>query len=432
MSTVTLPPTRAAGPTTPQPPSPNAQGGPILRLKRMAVAAFTGRAILRPTLGILRRHAPILRLGKRVIVTRHDDVVDVLHRDEDFTIHEINGPSIDRINGPFILNMDRGPEYERDHGVLRVVTRRDDLDRIRAITREAARRQVDAARPHGCIDAVQDLTRAVAAKTVADYFGFPGPDRDTLVRWLRNLFQDAFANPIDDPYVRAAALHSAAELKEWVLAEIPRRRAHGVANAQDVLGRMIALQGPAHPFIDDDWIRRNVAGLVVGAVDTTSRFSILALDELLRRPQELAAAHDAARKGDMDLVRQHVWEAVRFNPHTPLMARYCPRDATLAAGTKRERRISAGSTMIIGVDSAMFDPEGFPGPTRYRTDRNVDEYLHFGWGLHRCFGLPINRVQIPEIVAALLREPNLRRAPGRAGKIKLDGPFPDRLVLQFG
>jgi hypothetical protein len=27
--------------------------------------------------------------------------------------------------------------------------------------------------------------------------------------------------------------------------------------------------------------------------------------------------------------------------------------------------------------------------------------------------------------------PNLRRAPGRAGRTAYDGPFPDRLILEF-
>jgi hypothetical protein len=59
------------------------------------------------------------------------------------------------------------------------------------------------------------------------------------------------------------------------------------------------------------------------------------------------------------------------------------------------------------------------------------EYLHFGYGLHTCFGRAVNGVQIPELVAALLRLPNLRRAPGSAGRIYYDGPFPNRLVLEF-
>lgn len=422
-------PPAAARPTT-QPPSPNAQGGVGIRLKRWVFYTLTGRKVLRAAGAVLRRHAPVLKVGSRVIVTRHADVVEVLDRDEDFTIAPVNGPSIDRINGPFILAMDRGPEYDRDHAALRACARREDVDRVRELARAAAARAVDAARPARRIEVVQTLTRAVPAEMVERYFGFPGPDRATLQRWLRNLFQDAFANPLDDPFVRQAALRSAAELKAWALPEIARRRAAGTAGDDDVMGRMIAL-APAHPYADDDWVRRNIAGLVVGAVDTISRFSVLAVDELLRRPAELEGARAAAAAGDLDRVRQYAWEAVRFNPHTPLMARRCARPAGIAAGTPRSRTVAPGTSMVIGTLAAMFDPDGFPDPGRFRADRDVRGYLHFGWGMHQCFGLGINLVVIPEIVAALLRLPGLRRAPGRDGRVALDGPFPERLVLEL-
>ncbi|HEX7239668.1 MAG TPA: hypothetical protein VF263_05355, partial [Longimicrobiaceae bacterium] len=374
MSTL-APPAPTATPVRPaEPPlSPNAQGGVGLRLKRWIFYTLTERKVLRAVFAVLRRHAPLVKVGGRVVVSRHADVVEVLNRDGDFTISQVNGPSIDRINGPFILAMDRGPEYDRDHAALRACARREDAGRIREMARESCARAVDAARPQRRIEAVQQLTREVPAELVARYFGFPGPDRPTMQRWLRNLFQDAFANPLDDPFVRRAAIQTAAEVKAWALPEIARRRAAGTAGDEDVMGRMIALQ-PEHPYADDDWVRRNIAGLVVGAVDTISRFSILAVDELLRRPQELEGARAAAHAGDLDRVRQYAWEAVRFNPHTPLMARRCSVDATLAAGTPRARKIAAGTSMAIGTLSAMFDPDGFPEPGRFRIDRDVRSY----------------------------------------------------------
>ena len=427
MSTVSPPASLSTTETArARPPSPNAQGGPGTRLKRRLFSALTSRAVLRTVGGVLRRHAPLLKVGSRVVVTRYADALEVLDRDIVFAIGPVNGESIERINGRFILGMDRGAEYTRDHEALRAAARREDEARVRDLARDAAARAVQAARPHGRIEAVQALTRAVPAEVVERYFGFPGPDRPTLQRWLRNLFQDAFLNSIGDPYVRSAALASAAELKAWALPEIARRRAAGTAGDDDVMGRMIALQ-PTHPFADDDWVRRNIAGLIVGAVDTQSRFSVLALDELLRRPRELASARDAAAAGDADAVRRYAWEAVRFNPHTPLMARRCVAPATVAAGTPRARTVPAGASVLVLALAATFDPDAFPEPGRFRVDRDVRGYLHFGWGMHQCFGLGLNMVVIPEIVGALLALPNLRRA----GRLRYDGPFPDRMPLAF-
>jgi len=156
----------------------------------------------------------------------------------------------------------------------------------------------------------------------------------------------------------------------------------------------------------------------------------LAIDELLRRPKFLAEASTAALHGDVEAVRGYAWEAVRFNPHHPLQVRFCSRESAIAQGQKRSKNVPAGTFTYAATLSAMFDPVVFTNPGDFNPRRKV-EYLHFGYGLHTCFGRAINGVQIPELMAALLRLPNLRRAPGSAGRILYDGPFPNRLVLEF-
>lgn len=425
MSTVAVP-TAPPAPAPPQPPSPNSLGGMGIRFKRMLAGTLAQPGVLRPVFAVLRGLFPVLKVGNRVVVSRHADVLDVLTRDQDFTISQVNGPPIDLINGPFILSMDRGPTYERDHAALRMAARYDDLPRVRAFAREHAEALVEAAKPAGELEVVQGLTRLVPTRIVAEYFGVPGPDQATLQRWLRNLFQEAFANPIGDPFVKDAAVQSCAELKAWILPYIAKRRAEGVEGAEDVIGRLIAMGTPDRPWADDDWVRRNIAGLIVGAVDTTSRFSILALDWLLRHRAELVGAQDAARAGDVDRVRQYLWEATRFNPHTPIMARYIPKDTTIGG-----KKVPAGAGVLVGTLSAMFDKKGFPEPRRFRLDRDVKSYLNMGWGMHQCFGLAMNVAVIPEIMIPLLRLRDLHRAPGADGRVQLDGPFPNRLVLRF-
>jgi len=190
------------------------------------------------------------------------------------------------------------------------------------------------------------------------------------------------------------------------------------------------LQNAEHAWLDDRSVRRNLGGLIVGAVDTTSKFVTLAIDELLRRPAALAGERTAALAGEMQIVRNYAYEAVRFNPHHPVQLRFCKHETELAAGTPRAHKIPAGTSVVVATLSAMFDPEVFIDPAKFRVDRDV-EYLHFGFGMHRCFGSAINGVQIPELMAALLRLPNLRRAPGRAGRVAYDSSFPEHLILEF-
>ena len=58
-------------------------------------------------------------------------------------------------------------------------------------------------------------------------------------------------------------------------------------------------------------------------------------------------------------------------------------------------------------------------------------YLHWGYGLHTCFGQYINQVQIPGILKPLLKRKGLRRAAGDAGQLQYSGPFPSSLKVEF-
>jgi cytochrome P450/glutathione S-transferase len=388
--------------------------------------------ILRPIFALLRRFSPILILGKHAIITRFDDVVEILKRDRDFTISQINAGKIKQIDGPFILGMDASPQYDRENAALHQAVQREDLDRIREFVARNAVELIAAVRPRRRIDVVNGLARVVPIRLLASYFGMPGPDDPTMMRWMRDIFHYIFADLTNAPSVLQDALSSSAELHRHMDVQIALRKSHqnGSGKNGDVLGRLLAMQGPALPWLDDNAVRRNLGGVIVGSVDTTSKFVTLAIDELLRRPTSLAEAREAALNGDIDAVRRCAWEAVRFNPHHPLQVRFCARETPIASGQARSKNIPAGCFAYVATLSAMFDPAVFKNPAEFNAKRET-EYLHFGYGMHTCFGKHINAVQIPELVAALLRLPNLRRAPGGAGQILYDGPFPNRLVLEF-
>jgi len=362
-------------------------------------------------------------------VTRHADVLEVLHRDQDFTITEVNSPAINRWSGLFILGMDRGEMYDREVGALRRAAPPEDLPRIRAFAASTAAELVDSVAPVGRIDVVADFARVVPTRLVADYFGVPGPDEASMMRWMRAMFDAVFID--NGPRAAKAAELTVAEQRPYMQELIRARRAAidaGEAVPDDMLTRLVAM-GTTQPWLDDDAVRRNINGIIVGAVDTTSKAVTHVIDELLRRPQALEGAHHAAVAGDIDAVRGYAWEALRFLPQTSFLQRFSPRDTAVGG---RKQPIRAGSVVLVAVLSAMFDEDAVPEPGRFRSDRPEDHYLHFGHGMHTCFGRAINAVQIPEMVAALVRLPNLRRAPGRAGTLAYDGPFPDHLVVEFG
>ena len=80
----------------------------------------------------------------------------------------------------------------------------------------------------------------------------------------------------------------------------------------------------------------------------------------------------------------------------------------------------------------MMDARRVPEPRKFDPHRLPHEYMHFGYGLHQCFGIHINRATLHLMLKPLLKRPNLRRAPGRAGRLHKNGPFAASLSVLFG
>jgi cytochrome P450 len=402
--------------------------------------ALAAPEALRMVFAVLRAFVPNIVLSKRfiasydnagtAIVTRYEDVLEVVGRDGDFAV--VYQPRMEDITGGqnFFLGMQDTPTYTRDTSNMRIAVRRDDVSAVIApfVARRAA--ELVAAAP-GRIDVPKDLTLRVPAQLVGSYFGTPGPSEQQMIEWTTYAFWYLFVDLNKDPTVDSKTLKLAAEFRAY-LDEAVRARKAKSTTADDVLNRCLAMQTAGLPGMDDLGIRNNLIGLIIGAIPTTSKAAVQALDQLLDRPDALAGAQQAARDGDDNALARYVFEALRFNPVNPLIYRRAVRDTAIAVGTLRARTIPKG-TMVLAVNlSAMFDPLKIDRPDRFRVDRPWTNYILWGYGLHTCFGAHINAVMIPQILKPLLARQGLRRAAGAAGQVDTAGtPFPAHFVLEF-
>ena len=380
-----------------------------------------------PVFVILREIKPVLVVRNFALVTRFADVQEVLARDDVFQV--TYGEKMEAVTGGsnFFLGMQNSPEYERDIAHMRTVIRRDDVGRIAAFVGKTTEALVAAS--GGTIDVVQ-LSRTVPVRWVASYFGCPAKSETDLADWATVIFQYLFADLNNDPVLDAAALDAAAKVRPW-LDEIIARRKANPEQVDDVLGRCLALETLGLPAMDDISIRNNFLGIIVGAIPTTFKCCAQALDELLKRPDELARAQDAARNGDDALLAQYVFEALRFHPNNPGLVRIAAEDYRIARSEMHATTIPKGTEVFAATQSAMFDGRMVDSPNDFQIGRPEYIYLHFGFGLHRCFGQYINRVQIPGILKPLLLCKGLRRASGAAGQLQMKGPFPSAMAVEF-
>jgi cytochrome P450 len=391
-------------------------------------------ALVRPLFAFLRDHQPIFAAHKLAVVSKYVDVLEVLQDQDAFGVADIYAAKMEATTGDFVLGMENGPQYQQEMGWMRQAVAASDLDRIRHRAALSAEQKMAAAANTGRLEVVGALTERIPTELVGDYFGAPGPDGPTTVRWMRTIFREIFLNLGNDPTFHAAAVNSGRELTASLDGLIAR--AHGALAAgeevpDNFLTRLVRRQRGGDQALTDATIRRLVGGTIVGTVPTNSKAMVQALEQLLDRPAALTLAQTAARNDDDALLTRILFEALRFNPQNPILLRHCRRTRTLASGTDREKTVEAGALVVVGTESAMFDPDRFREPQVFLTDRPLSDYIHFGVGMHECFGKHIGTLLWPTVLKPLLRQGQLQRAVGRDGQIQFDGAFPQSWTLTF-
>ena len=172
--------------------------------------------------------------------------------------------------------------------------------------------------------------------------------------------------------------------------------------------------------------------MVVGGPPQPPMVTPQAMEQLLRRPDALADAHKAAVAGNDAGLHDIVIEAMRFDPLAPGLPRVALTDWTVARGTRRATTIPKGATVLAAFASAMMDDRRIFEPRRFKPGRLPYEYIHFGYGMHECFGRYINHATLHRMLKPLLRRPNLRRASGHEGRLRKSGIFAERLCVRHG
>lgn len=378
-----------------------------------------------PLFALLRKVKPILIVKEFALVTRFADVQEVLARDDVFQVTYSEKMRVITGGNDFFLGMQDSPAYTRDVAHMRSVIRREDIPgRVVPFVSKQAADLVNASGKE--LDVVKQLSQAVPARWVGDYFGCPPTSEAELAQWGSAIFQFLFTDLNNDPAVGAAAREAAAATRDWLDRTIAARKANP-SSRDDVLGRCLALQSIQTPGMDDLGIRNNLVGLLTGAIPTTSKCCAQALDQLLAKPEALSGAQAAARADNDALLAQYVFEALRFNPNNPGVFRIAAEDYTVAKGTLRATVIRKGMSVLPATQSAMFDETIVDNPNEFQIGRPAYLDMHFGYGMHTCFGQYVNRVQIPGILKPLLQKPGLRRA----GELQYTGPFPSSLPVRF-
>lgn len=394
---------------------------------------------LRVAFRFFRAVWPIARFGRLVVVSRAVDVSYVLNHPERFVVPY--GLEMTELAGGenFVLGLE-GCAHREQNEIIRRAIRRDDPERIAALSRDSALALIRAS--GGRIDVMKDLLTRVATEASGRYFGLRFEDPDAFAEWTLSVSALLFADPKGDAATRQLALNGAARLRAVIDRSIHTCRR--MKDDDSLLGRLLRAQA-CDPGLTDEKIRAILIGLVTGFVPTNTLAAGKILQELLRRPEAFAAAVEAARAAeaaerDGDTTNPHkakleaiLFEAARLNPAlAPGQWRYVPNDTAIVSVGGRATPIARGSVLMVATMSALRDSTVVTSPNSFDPARKPSDIaLMFGEGAHECLGKHLAMKQITETFQVLLAQPNLRVAEDKWGTLRWTGPFPRRLDMQF-
>ena len=302
---------------------------------RLTCYALSHPLLLKLFFAGVRRFRPIAIVGGNVIVTKHDDVSEVLQRYNDFTLAEYTQSKM--LGGSFLLSIDWREQHTRERKLLSsVVQRSNDIRWIEKLAANKCQEIVGGTDRNSSgtyeID-VAKLAEEVALKIVTTYFGVRGVPADTL----RRLAAVIFVEPRQATSEWFAAREAILDLTDSLSKSI-RCTSAGLHIAppakDDLLQRLVRLMhsnADRPPWFTEDWIRRYLTGLAVFGNATITQTVAHALDQLLARPDALGRAKRAAARltacqsstensqsvQARTRLQQCVYEALRFRPMLP-------------------------------------------------------------------------------------------------------------------
>jgi cytochrome P450 len=373
----------------------------------------------------LREHAPVLRVGPAVVVTRYDDIKELFRNTDDFSNKRWTGSRVTQRRASLAPD-----EVEKYDYLIRLDVNhigqndRPNHTRLRKFVSQAfSRRAIENLRERATkiandlcdeIDASGDdpfdlatLSWRLPFLVVCSMLEVPDAEIATFRSWALEIRRGLGTNydNLD------AAFDATQRLEAYVLELIRERRARGVGDGDDLVGNLVAedVEGTA-PLTDAELVAMFAVMLTTGNANDMISNAVIALDE--RPDQKELLRQDPA------LLRPAIEEFLRFCPSAHGVHRVAVGDQEIAGFPVR-----AGETVRLVVASANHDPARFADPDRLDiTRKDAQHQLDFGFGIHTCLGQWLARLDI---------EVGLRVLYERYPDLRVAGPFRYRREYQF-
>jgi cytochrome P450 len=237
--------------------------------------------------------------------------------------------------------------------------------------------------PHvgrGRFDYVQDFSAVLPPTVIASLLGVPDGEQDEL----RHIVDDVFHIEEGVGMANETSINALGQLGLRLSEHFADRRTNP---RDDVFTDLVEAevpdeQGDVRRLTDAELADFGIL-LFSAGTETVARhlgWAASVLDEYPDQRAELAR--------DLSLTTNAVEELLRYEPPSPVNARFTTRDVALHDVT-----IPSGSRVILITGAAGRDERKYPDPDTFDVHRKVDLHMTLGYGVHFCLGAALARME---------------------------------------
>ncbi|CAO5166215.1 Cytochrome P450 [Frankia sp. AiPs1] len=358
-----------------------------------------------PVYRALRDEAPVYHNPelKFWALSRHADVA-AAHKDWQ-TYSSTGGVTIEgeEAGAPMIILKDP-PEHRWHRKIVGKVFTPNRMLALEPYIRRRAGELLDAVADSGEFDVVKNFSVALPLDVISELIGIPEEHRAVINECSDRMLARGESREAD-----ADSLESIGTLINLYLSLIAERRKNPT---DDPISLLIETEvaddddGTTTRRMTDDEIAFRFLELGTAGHETVAKAIPNAMMALTRFPEQRRRLLD-----DPSLYDRAAGETLRFDAPSQLQGRTSTREIELHGVT-----IPAGQRVMLITGSALRDERVYAKPDVYDLDRREEPTtVFFGFGIHRCLGAHLARLEIKVALEEILkRYPDFVADPARA------------------
>jgi cytochrome P450 family 135 len=276
------------------------------------------------------------------------------------------------------------------------------LPRMRAITLEVILRTVIGATGEDHLATLRQVLPPVVDLHGINQLQFLIPQLRSLWPWRRFRAVEERANAA--VYGEIAACRADPNLKERT----------------DVLAMLVRARDQDGSVLTDAELRDQLVTLLLAGHETTATGLAWTFERLVRHPDVLARAQDAALEEDDSYLDMVVNEAMRVRPVVIDIARRLTRAVEIGGYLLPAGTLIAPAIMLVQTSEHNYEEPLRFDPSRW-TDRHVDPgtWLPFGGGNRRCLGAAFATTEMRTVLRTVLQRVDLDATTAKGERPKI-------------